>query len=41
MMQQTFGVADNEVYNLDPPGVVPKDGKVCKPNEWPYPVPAK
>ncbi|CAM3813707.1 DUF3152 domain-containing protein [Smaragdicoccus niigatensis] len=41
MMQQTFGTANNEVYNLDPAGVVPKDGKECKPNAWPYPVPAK
>jgi hypothetical protein len=37
MMQQTFGTANNDVAVLDPVGVVPKDGKDCKPNAWPYP----
>ncbi len=37
MMQQTFGTANNDVNELDPVGVVPEDGKVCKPNAWPFP----
>lgn len=42
MMQQTFGVSDDYVYDLNQadPGNrtrVPRDGKVCKPNAWPYP----
>lgn len=43
MMQQTFGVTDDYVWQLNQvePGVqktvVPKDGKVCKPNAWPNP----
>ncbi|MGL6235011.1 MAG: DUF3152 domain-containing protein [Segniliparus sp.] len=37
MMQQSFGVANNDIADLDPAGVVPPDGKVCKPNAWPYP----
>lgn len=37
MMQQTFGTANNDVNELDPVGVVAEDGKVCKPNAWPFP----
>lgn len=42
MMQQTFGVSDDYVYDLnqvDPANArqVPRDGKVCRPNAWPYP----
>lgn len=42
MMQQTFGVSDNYVHDLnqvDPVNRnrVPRDGKVCRPNAWPYP----
>ncbi|MFE0028769.1 DUF3152 domain-containing protein [Amycolatopsis sp. NPDC059021] len=44
MMQQTLGVADNYVAQLnDLPGgdrnAVPADGKTCKPNAWPSPNP--
>jgi Protein of unknown function (DUF3152) len=42
MMQQSFGVSDNYVFDVNQvdPGnrnAVPRDGKVCKPNAWPYP----
>jgi hypothetical protein len=42
MMQQSFGVSDNYVFDVNQvdPGnrnAVPKDGKVCRPNPWPYP----
>jgi len=42
MMRQTFGVSDNDIARLDPgrldpAGVVPMDGKVCRVNPWPYP----
>lgn len=37
MMQQTFGTANNDIARLDPDGVVPMNGLVCKPNAWPYP----
>ena len=37
MMQQTFGVADNDVSALDPQGVVPADGRTCRFNPWPFP----
>nr|WP_305095317.1 DUF3152 domain-containing protein [Prescottella sp. R16] len=37
MMQQTFGTANNDIAMLDPEGVVPMDGKVCRFNPWPYP----
>ncbi len=37
MMQQTFGTANNDIARLDPEGVVPMDGKVCRFNPWPYP----
>lgn len=41
MMQQTLTVANNELADLVA-GIqndiaVPRDGKVCKPNEWPFP----
>jgi hypothetical protein len=39
MMQQTFGVANKDIYQLDPAGVVPNDDKTCKYNPWPYPGP--
>jgi Protein of unknown function (DUF3152) len=37
MMQQTFGTANNDIATLDPDGVVPMDGKVCRFNPWPFP----
>ncbi len=37
MMQQTFGTANNDIAILDPEGVVPMDGKVCRFNPWPFP----
>lgn len=37
MMQQTFGVADNDVAALDPQGAVPADGFTCRFNPWPFP----
>jgi hypothetical protein len=42
MMQQTFGVSDDYVHDLDQAdpatrNVVPRDDKVCRPNAWPYP----
>ncbi|MGW5270425.1 DUF3152 domain-containing protein [Rhodococcus sp. NPDC003994] len=37
MMQQTFGTANDDIATLDPEGVVPMDGKVCRFNPWPYP----
>jgi uncharacterized protein DUF3152 len=43
MMQQTFGVSDDYVHDInqvDPTNAdrVPRDGKVCRPNAWPYPT---
>jgi hypothetical protein len=42
MMQQSFGVSDDYVHDLnqvDPANRdrVARDGKVCRPNAWPYP----
>ncbi len=37
MMQQTFGTHNDDIAALDPQGVVPKDGKKCRFNPWPYP----
>ena len=37
MMQQTFGTANDEIATLDPDGIVPADGKVCRFNPWPFP----
>jgi len=37
MMQQTFGTRNDDIAALDPQGVVPKDGKTCHFNPWPYP----
>jgi hypothetical protein len=42
MMQQSFGVSDDYVHDLNQvdPGNrdrVARDGKVCRPNAWPYP----
>ena len=37
MMQQTFGTANNDIASLDPDGVVPANGLVCRFNPWPYP----
>ncbi|MCX5044581.1 DUF3152 domain-containing protein [Aldersonia sp. NBC_00410] len=37
MMQQTFGTANNDIATLDPDGIVPADGKVCRFNPWPFP----
>lgn len=38
MMQQTFGTANNDIARLDPEGVVPMNGLVCRYNPWPYPL---
>jgi hypothetical protein len=42
MMQQSFGVSDDYLAQLtdsSPQGVeIPRDGKVCRPNAWPFPV---
>ncbi|EOM75336.1 DUF3152 domain-containing protein [Rhodococcus rhodnii] len=37
MMQQSFGTANDAIADLDPGGVVPRDGLVCRFNPWPYP----
>ncbi|WP_372497582.1 DUF3152 domain-containing protein [Tomitella gaofuii] len=37
MMQQTFGVANDDIAKLDPDGVVPKNGMTCHANPWPFP----
>jgi hypothetical protein len=42
MMEQSFGVSDNYVYDVNNPepsnrGAVQRDGKVCQVNAWPYP----
>jgi hypothetical protein len=42
MMQQSFGVSDDYVHDVnqvDPANrtAVPRDGRVCRPNAWPYP----
>jgi hypothetical protein len=39
MMAQTFGVADDYLDEIDllNPHRVPRDGKVCRVNAWPYP----
>ncbi|MBJ8347263.1 DUF3152 domain-containing protein [Antrihabitans sp. YC2-6] len=37
MMQQSFGTANNDIARLDPEGVVPSDGKICRFNPWPFP----
>ncbi|WP_346764579.1 DUF3152 domain-containing protein [Rhodococcus sp. HNM0569] len=37
MMQQSFGTANDEIAQLDPEGVVPRDGLTCRFNPWPYP----
>jgi hypothetical protein len=38
MMQQTFSTANNDESKFDPDTVKP-DGKVCRFNPWPYPIP--
>ncbi|GAB2924664.1 DUF3152 domain-containing protein [Rhodococcus aerolatus] len=37
MMQQTYGVANDDISALDPQGVVPANGFVCRFNPWPFP----
>lgn len=37
MMQQSFGTANDDIAVLDPEGVVPMNGLVCRYNPWPYP----
>jgi hypothetical protein len=37
MMQQSFGVANNDLAALDPGGAVPADGVSCRYNPWPFP----
>ena len=41
MMQQSFGVSNDYLAQLTddtPQGIqIPRDGKVCRPNAWPFP----
>lgn len=37
MMQQTLSVSNDELHSIDPNGVYAEDGKVCRPNPWPFP----
>lgn len=37
MMQQTFSTDDDDIAALDPRGVVPRDGRRCRFNPWPFP----
>ena len=37
MMQQTFGVNNSEIHELDPEGVVPDNDATCRYNAWPFP----
>ena len=37
MMQQTFGIANDDIARVDPGGVVPADGLICRFNPWPFP----
>ena len=37
MMQQTFGVANADIFRLDPEGVVPDNEDTCRYNAWPFP----
>jgi len=37
MMQQTFSTANDDAAKFDPDWVH-ADGKVCRPNSWPYPI---
>jgi hypothetical protein len=41
MMQQTFSTSNNEIADITarvPQGTtIPRDGKVCAPNPWPFP----
>jgi hypothetical protein len=39
MMQQSWSVSNNDLNMLDP-GTIPKDGKVCKANAYPFPTAA-
>ncbi len=36
MMQQSWSVSNNDLNKLDP-GTIPKDGKICKANAYPFP----
>jgi hypothetical protein len=42
MMQQSFGVSDDYLAQLTDSspqgGEIPRDGKVCRPNAWPFPT---
>jgi hypothetical protein len=42
MMQQTFSTSNDEILKItasSPQGVnIPRDGKTCTPNPWPYPA---
>lgn len=37
MMQQTFGVNNGDIHQLDPVGVVPDNDDTCRYNAWPFP----
>lgn len=37
MMQQTFGVNNGDIHQLDPEGVVPDNDDTCRYNAWPFP----
>ena len=37
MMQQTLSLSNSELVAIDPDEVYTDDGKVCRPNPWPFP----
>lgn len=37
MMQQTLSLSNSELVAIDPNEVYTDDGKVCRPNAWPFP----
>lgn len=37
MMQQTISLTNADLHRLDPQGLVPDNGDVCRPNAWPFP----
>ncbi|SKX26521.1 Protein of uncharacterised function (DUF3152) [Mycobacteroides abscessus subsp. massiliense] len=38
MMQQTFSTNNNDAAKFDADSIKP-DGKSCRTNPWPYPIP--
>lgn len=37
MMQQTISLTNSDLHRLDPQGLVPDNGDVCRPGAWPFP----